>query len=58
MCIPTPKMQPVGVLVEHWDSRAHHGKYHAWRKETGVSAKIGAMLAGPPSTRYFEKIDL
>jgi quinol monooxygenase YgiN len=43
------------VLVEHWDSRAHHEKYLRWRTETGVMAKIGGMLAGPPSIRYFEK---
>ena len=46
------------VGVEHWDSRAHHEKYMAWRTETGVMDKIGAMLAGPPSIRYFERIDL
>ena len=46
------------VLVEHWESRAHHEKYIAWRKETGVIDKIGAMLAGPPSTQYFERIDV
>ncbi len=46
------------VLVEHWDSRAHYEKYHAWRTETGVIAKIGEMFAGPPNTRYFEKIDM
>ena len=46
------------VLVEHWESHAHHEKYIAWRKETGVIDKIGAMLAGPPSTRYFERIDV
>ncbi len=45
------------VVVDHWDSRAHHEKYLAWRTETGVMDKIGAMLAGPPSIRYFERID-
>ena len=45
------------VLVEYWDSRAHQEKYIAWRTETGVMDKIGAMLAGPPSIRYFERID-
>jgi len=43
------------VMVEHWKSRAHHEKYLGWRTETGVMDKIGAMLAGPPSIRYFEK---
>lgn len=43
------------LLVEHWDSRAQHEKYLAWRTQTGVMAKLGAMLAGPPSIRYFER---
>ncbi len=45
------------VLLEQWDSHAHHEKYVAWRTETGVMDKIGAMLAGPPSIRYFERTD-
>ena len=45
------------VMVEHWESIAHYEKYIAWRTETGVMDKIGAMLAGPPSIRYFERID-
>ena len=44
------------VAIEHWDSRAHYEKYLAWRTETGVLDKMGAMLAGPPSIRYFERI--
>lgn len=45
------------VLVEHWDSRSHHEKYLVWRTETGVMGKIGGMLAGPPSIRYFDGVD-
>lgn len=45
------------VLIERWDSRPHHEKYLAWRTETGVMDKIGSMLAGPPSIRYFERAD-
>ena len=45
------------VMVEHWDSRTHHEKYLAKRTEEGVMDKIGAMLAGPPSIRYFERTD-
>ena len=45
------------VLVEHWDSPAHYEKYRAWRAENGVSDKFEAMFAGPPSIRYFERID-
>ncbi len=45
------------ILVEHWESRAHHEKYLGWRTETGVMDKLGGMLAGPPSIRYFERAD-
>ena len=45
------------VLVERWDSRPHHEKYLGWRTETGVMDKIGGMLAGPPSIRYFERAE-
>jgi quinol monooxygenase YgiN len=45
------------VLVEHWDSRQRHEKYLGWRTETGVMAKLGGMLAGPPSIRYFSRAD-
>ena len=45
------------VLVEYRDSRAQYEKYVGWRTETGVMYKIGAMLAGPPSIRYFERTD-
>jgi quinol monooxygenase YgiN len=45
------------VLVEHWDSRPHYEKYLAWRTETGLVDKLGSMLAGPPSIRYYEEVD-
>jgi quinol monooxygenase YgiN len=45
------------LLIERWDSRAQHEKYMAWRTETGVMDKVGAMLAGPPVIRYYERID-
>jgi quinol monooxygenase YgiN len=46
------------VMVEHWDSRAQHEKYLGWRTQTGVMDKIGGMLAGPPSIRYFDRADV
>jgi quinol monooxygenase YgiN len=46
------------VFVESWDSRLHYEKYLAWRTETGVMGKAGAMLAGPPTIRYFEKANV
>ncbi|MGA7144946.1 MAG: antibiotic biosynthesis monooxygenase family protein [Desulfobacterales bacterium] len=45
------------ILVEYWDSRAHHEKYIGWRTETGVMGKIVSMLAGQPSISYFEKTE-
>ncbi len=46
------------VFYEHWESRKHHESYMAWRRETGTLDQIFAMVAGAPSIRYFERIDL
>ena len=46
------------VAYERWDSPAHYQKYLAWRTETGELDKLGAYLAGPPSIRYFERVDV
>jgi quinol monooxygenase YgiN len=45
------------VVYERWASRQHYEKYLAWRSETGVADQLGAMLAAPPSIRYFERVD-
>ena len=45
------------ILVEHWASRAHYEKYLAWRTETGLLDKLGSMLTGPPSIRYYDEVD-
>lgn len=45
------------VFYERWDSREDYEKYIAWRTETGVMAQLGETLAGPPSVRYFERVD-
>ena len=45
------------IIVEYWDKRSQHEEYVGWRTETGVMAKIGAMLSGPPTIRYLEKTD-
>jgi len=42
------------VLIERWESRAHYEKYLAWRQERGDLDALGALLAGPPSIRYFD----
>ncbi len=46
------------VFYEHWESRKHHESYMAWRKETGTMNQMFAMVAGAPSIRYFERIDV
>ncbi len=46
------------VLVETWESRAHYEKYFAWRQETGLVARLGEMVAGPPRLRYFDPTDV
>jgi len=45
------------VFYERWESRDHYQKYLNWRTETGALAKLGAMLAGPPKIRYYERVD-
>jgi len=45
------------VFYERWDSRPHYEKYLAWRTETGVVNQLSAKLTGPPSIRYFERVD-
>ncbi|MEW6471366.1 MAG: putative quinol monooxygenase [Actinomycetota bacterium] len=46
------------MLVEQWESRGAHEKYVAWRTERGDFPTVIGMLAGPPSIRYFDSLDL
>ena len=46
------------VFHERWESRTHYERYSAWRAETGVAARLGAMMAGPPRLRYLEQLDM
>ena len=45
------------VLIERWQSRANYESYLAWRTERGDLDKLGGMLAGPPSIRYFDSVE-
>lgn len=45
------------VLVQHWDSAESYQRYLTWRQETGVFARIMAMLDGEPVMRFFNPID-
>ena len=44
-------------LVEHWDDRAAHEAYVAWRAETGDLDNMGEGLAEPPKISYFDPTD-
>ena len=46
------------VFYERWDSREHYQRYLAWRTETGVVDQLSAKLTGPPSIRYFERVEV
>lgn len=45
------------IVLERWESRGHYEKYLGWRQETGALEKLGAMLANPPSIRYYDPVD-
>ena len=45
------------VAVEKWDTKQAYQKYLALRTETGVMAKLGAMIEGSPSIRFFDRLD-
>jgi quinol monooxygenase YgiN len=46
------------LLLERWDSRAHHEKYLAWRTDRGDLATIVGLLAGAPTIRYFNDVEV
>lgn len=46
------------IFVEYWASRDHQEKYIAWRIETGVMEKLGAMFVGDVRVRYFRNMGL
>tara|TARA_B100000767_G_scaffold273191_1_gene302676 strand:- start:926 stop:1219 length:294 start_codon:yes stop_codon:yes gene_type:complete len=44
------------VLLEKWKTRADYEAYVAWRAEQGTLESLGALLASPPSIRYFDEV--
>jgi quinol monooxygenase YgiN len=46
------------VLIERWETRSAHEAYLAWRTERGDFPTVIEMLAGPPSIRYFDDLDV
>lgn len=45
------------VFYERWDSKEHYQKYLNWRTETGAMEQLGKALTGPPSIKYFDRVD-
>ncbi len=46
------------VFYERWDTREHYQKYLNWRTERGDFESLSSKLAGPPSIRYYDRIDV
>ena len=46
------------VIVEDWDSRQQYEKYLAWRSERGDLEKLGPLVVGDPSIRYYDNAKL
>jgi quinol monooxygenase YgiN len=46
------------VFYERWQSREHYQKYFSWRTGNGSMDEFGKKLAGPPTIRYFNRIDV
>ena len=46
------------LLVEDWTSKQHQEKYQEWRDETGSAEVVGPFLAGDPSFRYLDHLDV
>ncbi len=46
------------VIVMRWVSREHYATYRAWREANGDLKRLAEMIAGPPSTRFFDISDV
>ena len=46
------------VLYERWDSKEHYQRYLSWRTETGAMEQLSKALVGPPSIKYFDRVDV
>lgn len=44
------------IAIEQWESRSHYEAYVAWRRSTGTMDRLAAILQGPVSVQYFDKI--
>lgn len=53
-CIQNQDDPDVILIVEQWATRQHYERYLAWRAERGDMEVFGAMMAGPPTIRFFD----
>ena len=44
------------LVMQKWDTRACYETYLKWRQDRGDVEKIVALLAGPPSIRFFDTV--
>ena len=44
------------LLVERWMSRSHYETYLAWRVQRN-DPRLGALLTGPPATRFLDDVE-
>lgn len=54
-CYTDPEAHKLTVH-EIWDSKDHQQAYMKWRAETGVVAKLGTMVAGPPAFEEYTHV--
>jgi quinol monooxygenase YgiN len=45
------------LLVEEWATREDDEAYRTWRAGEGATPEVGALIAGPPTLRYFDNVD-
>ena len=45
------------TLLEEWDTKEDHGKYIAWRTETGFMDALGGMVESEPVISYNDNLN-
>jgi quinol monooxygenase YgiN len=46
------------LMVEDWETEAHHKQYLASCIKTGVLKEMLRLLSGPPSLKYYTTIEI
>jgi quinol monooxygenase YgiN len=50
---------PTNILFyERWESKEHYQEYFTWRTGSGAMDEFGKKLAGAPTIRYFNRLDI